>query len=645
MACALCSSIASAQVAQPRLDPSRIEAVRPYVPPETKPPPARDCSQLPKLPRPTLDVARKVFAGEGVFVIREVTPQTSARPRGTILRQKSGPLDRERCWVDLWISDGSGADSAEPEPPVRLPEPVDCTSLPELRTLAAAREALASDRRFELRRVIERASLEPVGTVLGQRSGRLSRDRCWVDLEASDGSLVEVPDVVGIPLRRAQKPLREFRIEPRAVPSAQPRDEIVAQAPRHPAVVKRGSRVTLDVSDASLAPRPGPEELPPAPPEPPPVPPEPPPEPPEPPPPPEQPPAPEPPPPPEQPPAPPDAVPRSDCGRVPRLDEPTLAAAKRVFRPGRPFEIRRVIERPSDSPQGRILRQASGPLDDGRCWVDLWVSSGPPEVKPPPPPPPPPPTPPPEEPPPPPPEEPPPPPPEEPPPPPPEEPPPSVDCTVLPPFAESTLRGARTAVGPPGPFEIRSVTREPSTRPTDTILRSTTGTIDERRCWVDLWLSDGSLVRVPDLGQLSLAEARRVLREAGDLSARIASGPDDGAARVLSQDPRPDATIPRGSEVRLAVHLEPGVRYYLLAAGGLLAGLALAWRLLRRRRIRQREAEATGEVSLSARLEADESPGDCSGGELARPAVHIGARLEPGEGPTLELPDEGGSRP
>lgn len=537
-ACVLAACAVAAQSRQVESPPVELQP-RPMVREIARLAP-RDCSKLPALPEPTLAAARKVYVAGGPFELRQVTAEASRRVRGTILRQESGPLEGNRCWVDLWVSAGPFGrlqlervtpvlppDRAKPEePPPRddvgpaqtptdtVPEQppareVDCKALPALPepTLAAAREVYSAQRRFEIRRVTPVNSSELRGTVLRTRSGRIDASRCWVDLWVSDGTGV--------------------------TPPVEPADDT-------------GPATPADESPPIVQ------------------------------------------------------APRVDCYALPEFPERTLAGVRRAVGEG-PFEIRSVVNTESTRPRGRLLRVESGPLGDDRCWLDLWVSAGPPPEPEPEPEPEPQPEPPPEPAPAPPPEPQPLPPPEPQPEPPPL--PPPVDCSRLPEFPEPTLDAARQVLSAAESFQLREVIPEASELPAETVLRRASGPLPDGRCWMDLWVSDGSLERVPR----------------GD-SDDEAGGDDQGEP-------------PPGFDWRWA----------LLGGTVLLAGATFAWRRLRGRRRKSSEGGAA-EVELRARLEADEARTEGAEEGFAAPPLGLRARLEPGTGPDIEF-DDGGDRP
>lgn len=532
-ACVLAACIAAAQSGPVQPPPVELQP-RTIVREFTRLVP-RDCSKLPALPEPTLAAARKVYAAGGPFELRQVTSEASRRVRGTILRHESGPLEGNRCWVDLWVAAGPAARlQFERLTPTRKPDPaalpeqppvpeVDCDALPVLPepTLAAARKVYGAQRRFAIRRVTPVTAAEPRGAVLRTRSGRIDGSRCWVELWVSDGKGLAAP------------------VEP-------PQD--------------------------TASPTPGDERLPM------------------------------------------EQTPRVDCDELPEITARTLAGVRRAVGEG-PFEVRRVITTESTRPRGRLLRVESGPLGDDRCWLDLWVSAGPPPVPPREPPPreppgqplseeplpepppglPPEPS-----------VEPPPAPPPEPAPEPPAEPPPlppPVDCSRLPEFPEPTLAAARQVLSAAESFELRAVVPEASALPAGTVLRRAAGPLEDGRCWMDLWVSDGSLERAPRVDREDAADG-------------------DGQAQP-----------PPGFDWR----------WWLIGGTVLLSGVTLAWRRLRGRRRRSSDGGAV-EVELHAWLEAGAARAEGTDAGFAAPSLSLRARLEPGTAPDIEFED-GGDRP
>lgn len=149
-------------------------------------------------------------------------------------------------------------------------------------------------------------------------------------------------------------------------------------------------------------------------------------------------------------------------------------------------------------------------------------------------------------------------------------------------------------------FELREVIPEASELPADTVLRRAAGPLPDGRCWMDLWVSDGSLER----------------------------------------ESRDDSGEEAGSDDRVEPPPDRDWRWPLLGGTVLLAGAAFAWRRLRVRRRKSSEGRAA-EVELRARLETGEARAEGADQGFAAPPLGLRARLEPGQGPDIEFEDGG----
>lgn len=87
---------------------------------------------------------------------------------------------------------------------------------------------------------------------------------------------------------------------------------------------------------------------------------------------------------------------------------------------------------------------------------------------------------------------------------------------------------------------------------------------------VRLKVSDGSLVLVPDLLSVTLAQARTALQEAG-LAHALRSGPDTAGAVVRGQQPAAREVVPRGT--RIEIDVRPPA-WWIVAVLGVLAAAA-----------------------------------------------------------------------
>lgn len=101
-------------------------------------------------------------------------------------------------------------------------------------------------------------------------------------------------------------------------------------------------------------------------------------------------------------------------------------------------------------------------------------------------------------------------------------------------------------------------TEELSSLPAGTVLRQDPAPGTEVRLdrIVELVVSDGSGVEVPDVRGMDKKEAKDLLEQAGLDAKEAAKAPGDEKDVVLDQDPPPGQVVPRGSEVRLTISTE-----------------------------------------------------------------------------------------
>ncbi len=141
-----------------------------------------------------------------------------------------------------------------------------------------------------------------------------------------------------------------------------------------------------------------------------------------------------------------------------------------------------------------------------------------------------------------------------------------------------------------------------------------------------LRVSDGSIVTVPALHGMTLAEARRELLRLGDLSAAVPEGGDRADAIVDASAPPAGQPVKRGSTIVLT--LVPAAPWWPWAAGGALllaggiVGLSKAWR-----RKPSRPGAAADDIQLSASMEFNSRPIEARTGAPEVPAIGLRAEL------------------
>ena len=222
----------------------------------------------------------------------------SSAPAGVVIAQSTEQLDGNLCWADFVVSDGSlvrvpplrgltraeaaqrllasklqmNASEAPSEAPlgrvfdqrpladtdvargsvVRVAIAADATiEVPGVvgRSLSEARLALLS--RFGVN-TTQKASVQPAGEVLAQfpQGGSRARPGSEVMLTLSDGSLVEVPELVKRPLAEAREMLDKAGLRTSSVEdtSSAPIGMVTTLQPPAKSELQRGSVVTLHVS-------------------------------------------------------------------------------------------------------------------------------------------------------------------------------------------------------------------------------------------------------------------------------------------------------------------------------------------------------------------------------------------------------------
>lgn len=195
------------------------------------------CPTLPSLPS-TYDAALALLTPTGptsrfVFSKRDVAGE---QPRGTILRVSPVTQKGMQCLVVFDVSDGS------------------LTRVPPLSGLLpheATKRLKGSNLQAD---VSTQNSNSPTGRVFDQRPAANSvvKVGSTVEVFVAAATLVNVPDVIGRQLHEARKLLGRFSVQTGTRASVRPKDEVIAQDPRAPAQRPLGSNVTVVVSDGSL---------------------------------------------------------------------------------------------------------------------------------------------------------------------------------------------------------------------------------------------------------------------------------------------------------------------------------------------------------------------------------------------------------
>lgn len=204
---------------------------------------------------------------------------------------------------------------------------------------------------------------------------------------------------------------------------------------------------------------------------------------------------------------------------------------------------------------------------------------------------------------------------------------------VVPNVVDMQLDAARTALGQ---FKVEHLAAE-SAAPADRVLTQSPapGTRVGGRTVVNLRVSDGSLVPVPDVRNMTLEAARSALSAAG-LVARLTSGPDETDALVTEQTPLPSqGLVKRDSEVGLQAKAQ--FPWWLaIVLGSVAAGAGIAAYVLRKLRTPKTRDPTPRPITVDATVELSPVPPQVDGAELSGPAFRIEARLLPGR-TTIEV--------
>jgi beta-lactam-binding protein with PASTA domain len=131
-------------------------------------------------------------------------------------------------------------------------------------------------------------------------------------------------------------------------------------------------------------------------------------------------------------------------------------------------------------------------------------------------------------------------------------------CATLPDFAGKQMSYNEAVPFLPKGFRARVTDRRPSSAPADTIVEQSTEVIEGTLCWANFVVSDGSLVRVPPLRDMTREQATQRLQSLR-LQAELREMPTDAAAvgHVFNQRPEAGVEVPRGSAVQVAIARAP----------------------------------------------------------------------------------------
>ena len=134
---------------------------------------------------------------------------------------------------------------------------------------------------------------------------------------------------------------------------------------------------------------------------------------------------------------------------------------------------------------------------------------------------------------------------------------PAFQCAALPDFAARQMTYAQAVQElQPRDFRPRVTKRSPSSAPAGVVVAQSAERLEGNLCWASFVLSDGSLVRVPPLRELTRDVAAQRL-QASSLRMDAREQPSDAATagRVYDQRPQANTDVARGSVVQVAIAL------------------------------------------------------------------------------------------
>ena len=132
-------------------------------------------------------------------------------------------------------------------------------------------------------------------------------------------------------------------------------------------------------------------------------------------------------------------------------------------------------------------------------------------------------------------------------------------CSGLKDFSNQPAKDVITAVkrGLIPKTTLGEVTQQRSSRPAGTIIRQVPK-VEHGSCVVNLWVSDGSMVKVPNVAGRSEGDAQKLLYGNGlKMTSSTEVSRSTAAGHVISQLPGPDSEVSRGSSVRVMIAVAP----------------------------------------------------------------------------------------
>ncbi|MEO8526222.1 MAG: PASTA domain-containing protein, partial [Caldimonas sp.] len=160
----------------------------------------------------------------------------SSVPAGVVIAQSTEQLDGNLCWASFVLSDGSL---------VRVP------SLRGLTREGAAQRLQASNLQMNASEVPSEAQLGRVFDQRPEANAEVARGSL-VRIAIALATTIPVPEVVGRSLGDARSSLSRFAVNTRQKESVRPAGEVLAQTPSGGTQARPGSEVALTLSDGSL---------------------------------------------------------------------------------------------------------------------------------------------------------------------------------------------------------------------------------------------------------------------------------------------------------------------------------------------------------------------------------------------------------
>lgn len=199
--------------------------------------PSFQCGPLPDFAARQMTYAQAVQALPRDFRPRVTKRSPSSAPAGVIVAQSAEQLDGNLCWASFVLSDGSL---------VRVPP------LRGLTRDVAAQRLQASSLRMDAReQPSDAAAVGRVYDQRPEANADVARGSV-VQVAIALATTIPVPDVVGRNLGEASPNLSLFTVNTRQKESVRPAGEVLAQRPLGGIQARPGSEVALTVSDGSL---------------------------------------------------------------------------------------------------------------------------------------------------------------------------------------------------------------------------------------------------------------------------------------------------------------------------------------------------------------------------------------------------------